>query len=134
MRTADNAIDRRHGENLMLPDKRQDLNSGFVIVSQIFFVGMPSLQGLGVGAFVRNDADRNFTGALIVRAIEGNRGDRITSEASLRFLCDRICNTPFDFHDASWFGYRYRTATPSISTLASSSSKLFTSTRTIAGK
>jgi hypothetical protein len=85
-------------------DELDDLSTDRGIGADVFVLGKPSLQESNLPVFLEDDAHRHFGREFVVWAIEGNRGNRVTAKASLRFPLQSVCSASlsmlatFGFH------------------------------------
>ena len=74
----------------MLSKEGKDLLADSRVSADIHFLGEPSLERIGVAAFIANDGDSDLGGEIGGWAIKGNGGGRITSESPLGFLAETL--------------------------------------------
>jgi hypothetical protein len=98
--TSDYPIHRYYCQSFVSLYEFQYLLDYLFIESQVFLVGMPSLQGVGFGPFLIDNANRHLGSFLVIGAVESDGGDGIATEASTGFLGQWVWLTTLDFHVA----------------------------------
>jgi len=77
-----------------------NLLSGFLVITDINILGVPTLQYVSVAAFVSYDTNRNLRGTAVIRSVECNRRNRITTKALLSPFAQRVLISRPKFHVA----------------------------------
>jgi len=90
VRAANNAISYDHGFGGVLSQKVENLLANSRVSAHIRVLGEPSLERIGVAAFVTNDCDSDLAGEIGRGAIKGNRGGWKSAESPPGFLAQTM--------------------------------------------
>src|SRR5258708_16671066 len=90
MGTANNAIRHRHRMHLVFAQERDDLGKDCPVAAQIDGFRKPSMRRCRRGLWGPHDADCDLGGAALVGAVESDRSDWITAEASLSLFLEPL--------------------------------------------
>ena len=97
--TANNAIRHRHRMHLVFAQERDDLGKDCPVHSQIAGFRKPSMQLCRRGLWGLHDADCDLGGAALVGAVESDRSDWLTAEASLSLFLEPLPWLLAQLHD-----------------------------------
>ncbi len=82
MRASENAISQYHGAYLMLTEKVRDLLADDGVAPDVGSFGEPTLEQIGLTAFIRQDGDSDLCCQIRRRSVEGDGREGITSESA----------------------------------------------------
>jgi hypothetical protein len=100
MRTSDNTVSHRDGDNMMFQQESLNLSSGFLVSTDVTLLSVPSFQYVSLAAFVSYDTNRDLRGTAIIRSVECNRRNRITAKALPSPFAQRVFISRPKFHVA----------------------------------
>jgi hypothetical protein len=86
MRAPDNAICNYHGACVMLTEKVRDPLAGECVVADVCSFREPTLDQIGLTAFIRRVGDNDLRGKIRCRSVKGDGRDWIPSESAPGFL------------------------------------------------
>ena len=86
VRTADNAVGHYHRAGAVLADEGQHRDIDARLETDVAPFREPAAYGIGLGALSVNDGHGHLAGAVCVRSIQCDRGNRIATKSSLRKL------------------------------------------------
>jgi len=90
VRTTNDAIRYDHGFCGVLSQKGENLLANSRVSPHIRILGEPSLERIGVAAFVTNDSDSDLAGEIGRGTIKGNRGGWKSAESPPGFLAQTM--------------------------------------------
>ena len=82
MRAPDNAVCKYDGAYVMLTEKVRDFLAGDGVTADVCSFREPTLEQIGLTAFIRHDGDNDLRGKIRPGSVKGDGRDRVASESA----------------------------------------------------